>query len=67
MNPRLRTSTLNHEQYIRQIFGEDSSELIINFWKFMSSLAGERQEIEQDHFLTTAFLCAIVNYRENVT
>lgn len=66
MNPGLRASTLKHEQDIRDQFGDTSSEFIINFWKFLSSLAGKRQEIEQDHFLTTAFLCAIIKYRENV-
>lgn len=42
VNPRLRASTLRHEQYIKSQFPDAASGFIIEFWKFMSSLAGKR-------------------------
>lgn len=66
VNPGLRKATLDHEQYIKQLFPGEPARFIIEFWKFLSELAGKKQEIDQDHFLTTAFLCAIIEYRKRV-
>lgn len=63
-NPRLNISTKKHEEYIRKRFPLKTAEFIIEFWKFISKLAANKFENDQDHFLTTAIICAIITYRK---
>jgi hypothetical protein len=64
-NPRLGISTKKHEDLISRTFSSKAAGFIIQFWKFLSELSGSKCENEHEHFLTTAFLCAIINYRKN--
>ncbi len=64
-NPSLNISTKKHEELINKTFPSKAAGFIIEFWKFLSQLAGSKYENEHDHFITTAFICAIINYRKN--
>jgi hypothetical protein len=65
-NPKLKRTTENHKKYIFETFPSKSADFIIKFWEFISDIAGYKAENDNDHFITTAFICAAINYRKNV-
>ncbi len=65
-NPKLGRAVKKHEADIYRDYPEPTARLIIDFWQYLSSIAGKKRETDNDHFITTAFFCAITKYRETV-
>jgi len=61
-NPKFKEYTTKYTAEIRTLFKRKVADFIIDFWYFLSDLAGKKSESESDHFLTTIFWCAVKSY-----
>lgn len=61
-NQKFREYVTQYIETLRISLKNEVTDFIVDFWYFLSDLAGKKSECEADHFLTTAFWCAVKIY-----
>jgi hypothetical protein len=65
-NPGIAGAITTHKNTLKEQFTHESAEIIIEFWEYISELAGTKHESPNDYFLTTAYITTIRQYFETI-
>ncbi len=63
-NPILKQLVQKFINHISENFQKNTAQLLLEFWTYLSELAGNKFENESDHFLTTIFFHAVILHKQ---